>query len=149
MTKLFMFLFAWLSLSAYADISRQHVLDYFAASQQAVLTGDPEDIEKLVAFMADDIEDHHVSYGVQFSGKNFYRENLPAKAATVLSLDRQIRDMKIDGNIAVIDYAHSSTETGKDGQPVSYSGRTVLVTKFDANNQLKEIRRYVIADFQR
>lgn len=124
------------------EFTVQTAYEFMAAQTKAYKSGDAEDIEAFVAFLADEVMDVHVAYNRQFSGKGHFRKNMPIKAKALIEYDKQVMQVILGTNVAVIVYSEQTRETKRDGRVNSYSGRTIMVVDFNEDGLITTIRRY-------
>jgi ketosteroid isomerase-like protein len=120
---------------------KRGIAAFVAAAQKATSTGEPEDIEAYVAFMTPDVVDEHVPYGVEFTGRDFFRENLPNKAQTVVSLTYSLDRIVRGQDFALVSYDYESIERAGE-ETVTYTGRWILSLEYDEAGLVKRIRRF-------
>ncbi|MDA8020544.1 MAG: nuclear transport factor 2 family protein [Thermoanaerobaculia bacterium] len=128
---------------SFGQSTKELALDFVAAFE-AVRQPDVEarDFENYFAFMADDVVDHHVAYGVMVSGKEKPRENLKRKLPNNISFDIEIEDMIVGTSTAVV-VLNEDSEYKKDGKYKHFVGRTILVLEFNEERLIQEMRRYL------
>lgn len=143
--RLFAFTLPLVALSGapvLAQVDAQTVQDFALA--QAAIYNDPSsaNVERFVAFMTEDIKDVHVAYGREFTGKDHFRRNMPNKAKALLSYERQILQVLVGSNVAVVVYREQSKEKKSDGEIRDYSGRTIMVLDVNDDGLITQMRRY-------
>ena len=129
--------------SAIAQASFQTVLDFIAA-QEAVYQPEATsaDIEYYLAYMVDEITDHHAAYGVTLEGKDVFRDNLPDKARSSITYRIEVEDVTIGSRVAVVTFVEESRS--RDGaEVVDFTGRTIMVLEFNETGLIQHMRRYL------
>lgn len=111
------------------------------ANQQAKRTGAQEDIERFVSLLAEDVVDEHVNYGVTFSGRDFFRENIPGKAQSIVDLSYELDRIILGQSMAVVSYDYRSVEKSGE-ETMSYTGTWILTLEYDENGLVSRIRRF-------
>ena len=135
--------FIFISCSnAQAQFSTQTAYEFLEAQTAVYKNGSSNNIEKFVAFMTEDVKDFHVAYDREFSGKDFFRKNMPNKAKALISYEKQISQVILGTNVAVVIYHEQSKEKKRDGRIKSYDGRTLMVIEFNDDGLITQMRRY-------
>lgn len=131
------------AFAAHADFTAKTAHDFVQAQATVYKTGTPESVEAFVAYMSDDVKDVHVAYGREFSGKDHFRKNMPGKAKALITYERQISDIMMGTNVAIVTYHEQTKEEKSDGRISEYSGRTIMVIDFDDAGLVTSMRRYM------
>lgn len=126
----------------HADFDAKTVSEFLLTQAEVYASGSSESVERFVAFMSDDIKDYHFAYGREFSGKDFYRENMPKKAKALISYDREILQILMGTNVAVATFYETTEENKPNGSVNRYSGRTLMVIEFNNEGLITHLRRY-------
>ena len=67
-------------------------------------------MERFVSFLAEDVRDVHVAYGREFVGKDHFRKNMPNKAQAIQRYARQITQVTLGTQVAVVVFQEQSSE---------------------------------------
>ena len=116
--------------------------DFLAAQTAVYQDGTSESLERFISFLSDDIKDIHVAYGREFVGKDHFRKNMPNKARALLSYVRQVTQVTLGTEVAIVVFQEQSSEKRPDGAIRDYSGRTIMVLEFNKDGLITEIKRY-------
>ncbi|NQV72709.1 hypothetical protein HQ496_06275 [bacterium] len=127
---------------AYAQFNAETVHNFLDAQTEVYRTGSPESVERFVSYMSEDVKDFHVAFGREFSGKDFFRENMPRKSEVLISYEKRIGQITMGTNVAIAIYHEKSSEKKADGIIKDYEGRTIMVIDFDDQGLITAIRRY-------
>lgn len=127
---------------AHAEFTTRTAYDFMAAQTNVYKTGTPENVEQFVAYLSDDIKDVHVAYNREFSGKDHFRENMPRKSKALISYEKQVSQIILGTNVAIIIYNEQTQENKRDGRVSNYKGRTIMVLDFDDNGLITQMKRY-------
>ncbi|MFK7955044.1 MAG: hypothetical protein AB8B96_03030 [Lysobacterales bacterium] len=130
------------STRVHAEVSIDTVHRFLDAQTQVYNNGSADSVEHFVAFMADDIKDYHFAYGREFSGKDFYRKNMPVKAEALMSYERKISQVTVGTGVAIATFFEVTKERKRDGKISDYQGRTIMVIEFNAEGLITQLRRY-------
>ncbi len=137
------FLLCAFAQSASSEFTAATAIDFLEAQANVYQSGTEESVEIFVTFLSDDIRDIHVAYGREFSGKDFFRKNMPIKAKSLLHYEREILDIMMGTNVAVVAYRENTKEQKSDGRVSEYSGRTIMVINFNDEGLVTVMRRYM------
>ena len=127
---------------AHAQFTAETAYSFLSAQAAVYREGSSESVEKFVAYMTNDVRDIHVTYGREFTGKDHFRKNMPEKAKALLSYDRQISQISMGTNVAVLIFHEQSRERKRDGEIRDYNGRTIMVIDFNDEGLITTLRRY-------
>ncbi|MFK7886558.1 MAG: hypothetical protein AB8G16_06780 [Gammaproteobacteria bacterium] len=134
---------ATLPTSARAEPSVEFVSAFFSAYENARQPdAKMDDIETFLAFLADDLTDHHIAYSRTFQGKDHLRTGIQRKSQSMVSLSQDIESVVV-GTSTVVAVVNEASQYHKDDKLKQFQGRTIYVLVFDDTGLIKEIRRYL------
>jgi len=125
-----------------AEFTAQTAYEFLAAQAEVYKKGNAESVERFVSFLADDVQDIHVAYGREFTGKEHFRKNMPNKAKALISYEREVMQVVMGTQVAIVIYREETSEKKADGRINDYRGRTIAVLDFNDEGLITTIRRY-------
>ena len=132
-----------LSTIAHGEPSSKSVTAFFAAYEQARQPdAKSDDLEAFLAFLADDLTDHHHAYARVFEGKAHLRNGIRQKSQSMVSLSQEIEQLVIGTSVAVA-VVNEDSRYYKDDELKRFQGRTIFVLIFDQSGLITEMRRYL------
>ncbi|MFK8053326.1 MAG: nuclear transport factor 2 family protein [Woeseiaceae bacterium] len=127
----------------HAEPSAAFVSAFIAASEQARQpAATTEDLDAFLAFLADDVTDHHIAYARSFEGTAHLKKGIPQKVASMVSIAQDIESIILGSNTAVV-VVNERSEYYRNETLRQYEGRTILILRFDEEGLINEIRRYL------
>lgn len=132
-----------LPIRAQAEPSLLFLNAFVTASEQARQPDATQDeVEAYLAFMADDLVDHHIAYARSFHGKAHLRGGIKQKAMSMVSISQSIESIVLGSSTAIVVVTEDS-EYYKDEKLKRFQGRTILVLEFDEDGLISQMRRYL------
>lgn len=101
-----------------------------------------EAIENYLAFFTDDFTEHHVAYGVSFTGKENLRKGIVNKGASMVSIVETIEDVILGTYTAVV-VVNEESKYYKNNKLKHFKGRNILVLEFNDQGSITQMRRYL------
>jgi ketosteroid isomerase-like protein len=131
------------SVSVKAIPSSELIKSFISASEKARQPNfKAKDLENYLAFFTDDFTDHHIAYGVSFSGKDKLKKGIIEKSASMVSLVETIEDIVLGTDTAVV-VVNEDSKYYKNGKLKHFKGRNILVLEFNAQGLIIQMRRYL------
>ncbi len=103
-----------------------------------------DDVDRLFSFTSDDMEDHHISYNVSFSGKEGRAKStagLLAKGENSITYQLTTESIILGRDSAVISFVEDA-KYYKNGKEKHYVGRWILVLEINDAGKVSMMRRY-------
>lgn len=126
-----------------AQPTTELITKFISASEKArQKNATQQDIDHFLAFLSDDMTDHHIPYNVSFTGKQHLRDGFKRKAKTMISVKERIEDIVLGTSTAVV-VVNEDSKYYKRDKLKHYLGRTILVLEFNEQGLISSMRRYI------
>jgi hypothetical protein len=140
---IFIFLTLILTFTVKAEPSSDLIKSFISASVKARQPDmKSEDLEYYLTFFTDDFTDHHIAYGVSFTGKDSLRKGIIRNSASMVSVVETIEDIVLGTDTAVV-VVKEDSKYYKNGKLKHFKGRNILVLEFDDQGLITQMRRYL------
>ncbi|KTF10041.1 nuclear transport factor 2 family protein [Pseudoalteromonas sp. H105] len=131
------------TFAAKASPSPDLIKQFISASESARQPdADTKELEFYLNFFTDDFTDHHIAYGVSFTGKETFRKGLMSKRASMVSVKETIEDVILGTNTAVV-VVNEDSKYFKKGKLKHFKGRNILVLELNNQGLITQMRRYL------
>ena len=139
----FIFLTLTLTFTVKAETSSDLIKSFIMASEKARQPDAKSDhLEHYLAFFTDDFTDHHIAYGVSFTGKDVLRKGIIRNSASMVSIVETIDDIILGTDTAVV-VVNEDSKYYKNGKLKHFKGRNILVLEFNEQGLITQMRRYL------
>ncbi|WP_286235666.1 nuclear transport factor 2 family protein [Thalassotalea sediminis] len=139
----FIFLTLTFTFSVKAEPSSDLIKAFISASEKARQPDfKAKDLEYYLSFFTDDFTDHHIAYGVSFTGKDNLRKGIIGKSASMVSVVETIEDIVLGTDTAVV-VVNEDSKYYKNGKLKHFKGRNILVLEFNDQGLITQMRRYL------
>lgn len=126
-----------------AEPSSDLIKSFILASEKARQPdAKSKELEYYLDFFTDDFTDHHIAYGVSFTGIDNLRKGIVRNSALMVSVVETIEDIVIGTNTAVV-VVNEDSKYYKNGKLKHFNGRNILVLEFNDKGLITQMRRYL------
>ena len=126
-----------------ANPSPELIKQFISASEKArQADSNAKDLEFYLDFFIDDFTDHHIAYGVSFTGKDKLRKGIINNRTSMVAVVETIEDVIIGTNTAVV-VVNEDSKYYKKGKLKHFKGRNILVLEFNDQGLITQMRRYL------